>query len=231
MVFAASVNAAPIVIDTFSQPAAGQTVNSGPLTGSFSAVSGAGVLGTRNLSYTGVNVSTGNTWRTVMGEVLTVNGGLPGRLALNTFDSAVQVNLNYSGFGTLNATGMGSLEFVFNTVFDKGTGASYDVAVSLTTGSGTLTGTFSAPTSFAPLGGTLSIPLSSLSGPGSLSTITAIQVNLNDNGTPSASSDFALDTLQFAETPEPSSLVIMGCLAVASGAVYVRRRNRSLPTA
>jgi len=224
---ALSLRAAPILVDTFSQPPGGQAVTSGPLTGTLPSVTGLGVLGTRDVSYTGTNASTGNTFRTgVLQESLAVNDpSLPGRLALSTFDSAVQVNLKYSGFGTLDLTGMGTLDLIFNTIFDKGAGASFDVTVTLTTGSGTRSGTLSAPVSFAPLGGTLSIPLSSLTGPGNLATVNQIQINLNDNGTPSAGADFAIDAIQFAAIPEPASLAAWGFVGLA-GAWYGRRRLR-----
>lgn len=227
-----NAGAAPIVFDNFSDPAAGQTVNSGSLTGSFASVTGPGIFnsGTRDLSYTGVNAATGDTWRTLFGEILSVNGGLPGRLGLATFDSAVEIILKYTAFGTLDASGFTTLDLVFDTVFDNGA-SDFDINIVLTTGSGLLSGTFTAPGSFVPSGGTLSIPLSTLTGPGSLSSITQIDIRLNDSGSPSSSADFALDTIQFANpVPEPATLALWGTVTLG-GLWYGRRRLKANPTA
>ena len=219
-----AADAAPILIDNFGTGS--QTVNGGSsLNGSFTNVSGAGLLGTRSLTYQGTNAGTGNTFRTMPAETLALNNpGLPGRLALSTFDSAVQVNLSYGGFGVLNASGMGFLSLVFDTIFDPGIGGGFVVDLTLTTSTGNLTTAVIAPGGFLPSGGTLLIPLSSLTGPGSLSSVTGISVSLNDGGTPNAASDFALDQLAFVETPEPASMAVFGVLALGGGLAVARRR-------
>ena len=236
LVLAGNASAAPIIIDTFNDPVSpGQTVMSGPLTGSLASVTGAGVLngaGTRDVSYSGVNANTipANNFRPA-GEFLSVNGVIPSTLALATFDSAIQVDLKYSGFGTLDASAQTTLDLIFNTIFDKGVNPTFDIDILLTTASGMLSGVFQAPGGFVPNGGTLQVPLSMLTGSGSLSTITQIEVRLNDNGSPSAGADFALDQLQFsAPIPEPATLATLGLMGMCGG-FFVRRKLKAASVA
>jgi hypothetical protein len=215
----------PVILDDFSlPPSPGHFVNSGSLTGSFPSVPGVGTFGaTRNLSYTGTNPGTGNTWVTNF-EALGVNSGsFPGQLAFATQTSAVEVTLNYSSFGILDLTGFGSIDFVFNPVFDPGVGPPFIIEVVLTTTSGTLT-TSGLPVPLPPAGGIFSIPFSGFSGPGSLSAVTGITIALNNGGSPSTAADFVLDEIRFSIIPEPGTMALFGLGLLGVVGVTLRRR-------
>ena len=218
LAFSAQASAAPIVVDTFDTPVAASTVTSGSLTGAFPSESGLGILGTRDLSYTGTNATTGNTFDSFEG--ISVGAGF---LKVGTFTSALEIQLDYSGFGTKDVSGANSLDLTFVPVFDLGVGGGFDVNVELTTTTGLLNATMVPPVGFAPSGGTLSIPLASFTGPGSFSGVQGIQINLNNGGSPNTSSDFSLTQIQFSEIPEPATVTLFALCCIGA-AIYGRRR-------
>lgn len=211
-----NAGAAPLVVDTFETPGTASTViNGSPANGSFPATSGTGILGTRVVSYN--MVPAGNFG---FGEGISVGGG---SLILATQSSAVEVGLSYSSFGSIDVSSYTSLDLIFIPVFDLGVG-SFDIEVTLTTGSGTLSTTLVPPSGIAPGGGVLSIPLASLLGTGDLSDVTGIDILLNDGGTPSPAADFTITQIEFANPiPEPTTLALWGAIG-AAGLWYGRRR-------
>ncbi len=215
LAFASSASAAPIIVDTFDTPTTASVVGFGnPKTGSFAPLSGSGILGTRALSYNG---GAGNF---LLFEGVAVGAG---SLILGTQSSAVQVNLAYSGFGTLNLTGFTSLDLIFVPIFDAGVGT-FDIVVTLATSTGNLTMTFIPPGAIAPGGGVFAIPLAGLTGPGNLANVTGITLNLNDGGSPSAAADFTLSQIQFSPpVPEPATIATLGLMGLFGG--YFARRK------
>jgi len=209
---AAPSTAAPILVDNFTTPGAPVGVGTGmPATGSFPSVSGAGILGTRTLSYIG-----SGTFGPFEG--VQVGGG---SLILGTQSKGEEVVLNYGGFGTLSLSSSDSLQLTFIPIFDLGVGT-FDIVLKLTTGSGLLSGTFTPPGGIAPGGGTLLLPLSALTGPGNLGSVTGIELRLNDGGSPSPAADFTLTGLAII-TPEPATLATFGFMGLLGG--YAARRK------
>ncbi len=227
IVLAQAAGASPLIIDTFNAPAGGYLVNSGPLTGSFGPDSGIGALSaTRKVSYAGTNPGSGHNWVTGF-EALALNtSSFPGQLVLSTVTSAVQVTLDYT-FAATDLSGFGALEMVFNGPFDPGVlPGDFSIVVTFTTGSGALTTTI-FPVPISAGGGVLTIPFSGLTGPGSLSSVTGLNIVLNDGGTPATAADFLLDEVRLVVIPEPGTMALFGLGLLGVVAVTLRRKLRA----
>jgi hypothetical protein len=213
-----------ILIDSFDIPDPGVTnVTIASPAGGIARTNDMGgtILGSRDLSFSGVvnNTLSNNTY--AIGNV----PALPGTIfdmATNA-QSSVTATLHYDTFGTLNLAGLVAFEFDFD-IIDPGVppGTTLEVEMTLSTGSGDLTAVAHFESSAAP--GTFSIPAGAFSGPGSLSTVDGITVDLNNTGAPSFGVDFTLDEIR-AITPEPGSIILWSVGALCVGGWYQRRRR------
>jgi hypothetical protein len=225
---------ADLVIDTFSLP--------NPSAQYFGPVS-ANPFSNAVVSPTVLGGSRSYTATQVMGATFALgNAGAIGtdaallsadKGALQFFSGTIPVEgvLKYPAMGSFaptDLTGFGdSFQFDFQFTdggIGPGAGELLETKIEVFTTGGTLTTLANFADSVGPV--SFVVPFASFSGTGSFTSVTGLQITLND---PDPQTDFQLDQIS-VPIPEPASLVVWGLLG--AGAVwYGRRRLKSKPAA
>lgn len=218
--------AAPVTIDNFNTPGAPAVFSPFTPAGNLGApTTGAGILGTRQLSITNA--------LSALGDGVAIGGGILNAVSSDT--TAYATVLNYNFGGTLDASPSAGITLDMRSI-DGGftTSTAVEATLFTTTGNRTLTG-FNI-NDILPVGepGTpVVLPFASFTGPGSVGSITGLQVRFNSAPT-RAGVDLTLSQIWVTEgtfvrdnpVPEPTTLAVFGLLGVG-GIVAARRKVRA----